>query len=241
MSRFIVLLFSLLLTPVSTSAGGTPAVAVVELFTSQGCYSCPPADALLKDLIRDRPDIVALEFHVDYWDTLVYGRAGKWRDPYSSADFSHRQRRYNASGVGGRPGVYTPQMLVNGRYALVGSDRDRLLRGIGDLPPPPLAVGLKQHSLGWLVEVSGSANEPVKLWLARFLKQVRTQVEGGENKGKYLENHHVVTALEPLGEWAGQPLTLSLPETEASSNAGCAVIAQTTDDRVLGAAYCPGS
>ena len=112
----------------SEQPGGTP--AVIELFTSQGCYSCPPAEALLGDLIEanDPDNLVALEFHVDYWDSLVYGSHGSHKDPFSSADNTLRQRLYNHDGdLRGQRGVYTPQMVVNGRYAAVGSKRRTVL------------------------------------------------------------------------------------------------------------------
>ena len=92
---------------------------VVELFTSQGCYSCPTVEAYLRDLAA-RSDLVALEWHVDYWNELVYGAAGKWRDPFSAPEYTQRQVIYGRS-LGGR--VYTPQMVVDGRLEAVGSDR----------------------------------------------------------------------------------------------------------------------
>ncbi|MGV6817330.1 MAG: DUF1223 domain-containing protein [Thiotrichales bacterium] len=93
---------------------------LLELFTSQSCYSCPPADALLKSLDESQPDIVALEYHVDYWDDLQWGNAGNWEDPFSHTAFSERQRRYHQAGLSGRGGVYTPQLIINGATALVG-------------------------------------------------------------------------------------------------------------------------
>jgi len=108
------LALTLLLSPVAGNSG-----QLVELFTSQGCYSCPPADELLGELIEEQPDLVALEFHVDYWDDLHYGAAGVWKDPFSDAEYTLRQRRYNATDLVGKQGVYTPQMIVNGRAAQI--------------------------------------------------------------------------------------------------------------------------
>ena len=85
--------------PVATSP------VVMELFTSQGCYSCPPAEALLGKLIAENPELIALEFHVDYWDDLVYGSHGQWKDPFSSRDNSLRQHAYNQQRIDGRRGV----------------------------------------------------------------------------------------------------------------------------------------
>jgi len=92
------------------TASVAAASPVVELFTSQGCYSCPPADEYLAEIIEKQPEVVALEYHVDYWDDLHYGAAGVWKDPFSDPSYSARQRRYNSLGLKGRPGVYTPQI-----------------------------------------------------------------------------------------------------------------------------------
>jgi len=101
---------------------GAPALVVVELFTSQGCSSCPPADALLVDLARNRPDVLPLAFHVTYWNRLG------WRDPYSLDAATDRQRRYAALLPSNQ--VYTPQIVVDGSRDVVGSDRDRVLGAI---------------------------------------------------------------------------------------------------------------
>ena len=138
--------------------GGSPAIAsehqgatpaVIELFTSQGCYSCPPAEALLGDLIEanDPENLVALEFHVDYWDSLVYGRHGSHKDPFSSADNSLRQRQYNRAGLRGQRGVYTPQMVVNGRHAVVGSKRRSVLENMRRIERPAVKVDVVEQSL----------------------------------------------------------------------------------------------
>ncbi|MFN0023541.1 MAG: DUF1223 domain-containing protein, partial [Parvularculaceae bacterium] len=96
------------------AAVATPAdkPVVVELFTSQGCSSCPPAEALMRELAK-RPGLVALEWHVDYWDDLHAGSSGKWKDPFSSADHTARQRAYNRA-LRGTGGAYTPQMVIDG-------------------------------------------------------------------------------------------------------------------------------
>ena len=103
--------------PLASGAANSPVVA--ELFTSQSCSSCPPAEKLFAEL-AERPDLIVLEWHVDYWDRLVHGRAGAWKDPYSSADYTKRQRQYNRT-LRGTTGVYTPQAVVNGRYETVGN------------------------------------------------------------------------------------------------------------------------
>ena len=103
------------------AVAGEGALNVVELFTSQGCSSCPPADALLADL-ADRDDVLALSFHVDYWDYIG------WKDPFASPQYTQRQRVY--SQVFGKRYVYTPQMVVNGSFEMTGSDRAGVLKRI---------------------------------------------------------------------------------------------------------------
>ena len=112
-AAFAVMLVTGVFSP--ASAQNSPPV-VVELFTSQGCYSCPPAEAYLAEL-AERTDIVALEFHVDYWDSLTYMWHGQWKDPFSSPQYTARQRDYNVA-IRDQSGVYTPQMIIDGRIKL---------------------------------------------------------------------------------------------------------------------------
>ena len=120
---------------------------VVELFTSQSCYSCPPAEAFLGELV-EREDLVALEFHVDYWDDLVYGSSGQWKDIFSDAAYTERQRVY----AGRIPGsqVYTPQVVVDGVAQTVGSRRGNVLRLIESAraAPKPARVAVQPGSAG---------------------------------------------------------------------------------------------
>ena len=218
---------------------GEPARAVVELFTSQGCYSCPPADALLQETIKEHPDVVALEYHVDYWDELVYGAAGQWRDPYSDRAFSSRQRDYNGRALEGRRGVYTPQMIVNGVYGLVGSDRKTLARQLDASGKPKIEVFVQAGLDGWSIDLHGETPGDLDIYLVRFLPSVTTSVTAGENHGKHMRNNHVVTAIERLARWHGA--TVSLPRDKSANvpETGCAILAQRTSGAILGAAYCP--
>ena len=218
--------------------GGKPAESVVELFTSQGCYSCPPADVLLGEVIDSRPGVVALEFHVDYWDDLVYGSAGNWKDPFSHAAFTARQRDYQGLGVEGRRGVYTPQMIVNGARALVGSDRDALTRELADAGALPVDVFVDAAGDGFTVRLAGRYKGPAEIWQVDYIGSARTPVRGGENNGKFLRNHHIVTNLRHVGRWWGESpdLTLARPSGGAS---GCAILVQEKGGRIVGAAYCP--
>ncbi|KAA3620576.1 MAG: DUF1223 domain-containing protein [Proteobacteria bacterium] len=219
---------------------GSPARATVELFTSQGCYSCPPADDLLRELIDRRPDVVALEFHVDYWDELVYGDEGKWRDPFSSADFTKRQRDYHAGGVEGRRGVYTPQMIVNGERALVGADRDAMALELRNARRLPLEVRIRSQAGGLRVMVQGNGDYegPADIYRVDLLPSARTPIRGGENSGKLLENHNIVTGMEHIGRWwgASPDVRIEPPDHDATT---CAVLVQEPSGLIVGAAYCP--
>jgi len=173
---------------------------LVELFTSEGCSSCPPADALLEQLDRIQPvaaaNIIVLSEHVDYWDDLG------WRDPYSSAAFSARQSAYSER-FGGNT-VYTPQMVVDGRYELVGSNEPGALRTVDKAAhTAKSSVALKDATLrdGALtvhVDASAlpaSADAPADLLIAVADEQDMSQVSAGENDGRKLTHIAVLRSL----------------------------------------------
>lgn len=231
----------------SASAQSTAPV-VVELFTSQGCYSCPPAEAYLGEL-ADRTDIVALEFHVDYWDSLTYMWHGQWKDPFSSPQYTARQRGYNVA-IRGQSGVYTPQMIIDGRYEAVGSRRPQVADAINRASHVrKLDVAIAPAPGGGALEVtlSGSADgaDTGNVYLARFLDRAETEVKKGENHGKILVSRHIVRELRNLGGWRGTARKLSLPADALANNPdgkamGCAVLVQAPNHgRILGAALCP--
>lgn len=224
----------------SADVGGNK--TVVELFTSQSCYSCPPAEAYLGEMV-ERGDVIALEFHVDYWDDLVYGVAGRWKDVFSSPANTDRQRVYNRN-IRGTAQVYTPQMVVDGRVEAAGTRRGAVEAAIGGQARdqrPRLDVAFASTSDGGLVvTVDGSHKVPAVLWLARFERAHVTHVKAGENKGKTLTNHHVVTGMERIGTWSGSAMTATVPGVAMSANEGCAVLVQSeTQGPILGAAECP--
>ena len=214
---------------------------VVELFTSQSCYSCPPAEAYLGEL-AERDDLIALEFHVDYWDDLVYGAAGRWKDPFSDPAYTRRQQVYARRIPGGR--VYTPQMVVDGRLEAVGSRRGDVQRSIAAARAEPgreISLSLVEApGTGLRVDLAGAVTRPVNLWLVGFERSHVTRVQAGENKGKTLANHHVVTALQQVGSWTGGPMSLAVEPTNDGPNRGCAILAQEANQGpILAAAYCP--
>jgi hypothetical protein len=209
---------------------------VVELFTSQGCSSCPPADRLLGDL-RGRDDVIALSLHVGYWDYIG------WSDPFAKERFTERQRRYMRR-LDLRY-VYTPQMVVDGRHDVVGSRRGAVERQIAqakrraDRVQPEL-----QHRDGQAVAVipAGRTDRPATVWLALYDGKHTTRVSRGENAGRELANYNVVRELRKLGTWTGDRLEipLDLAAARASGRAGCALIVQQDGTGpVLGAAKMP--
>ena len=226
-------------------APGAP--RVVELFTSHGCSSCPPADELLGRLLEADPSIVALEYHVDYWNELVHGGDGSFADPFSDAAHTARQRAYAGAGLAGRPGVYTPQMVVDGRRAMVGSDARRLAEALAAASPDPIAsVTASRTDAGLRVLVradpaapSADALDGAEIVLLRYHERTETAVTGGENRHRTMLNHRVVHGVEPLGTLGpGDELVFDV-DVPADGD-GCAVLVQ---DRALttlhAAALCP--
>jgi len=222
-------------------AGGKP---VVELFTSQSCYSCPPAEAYLGELAQ-RGDGIALEYHVDYWDDLVYGLVGRWKDVFSDPAFTARQRAYNFA-VRSRGQVYTPQMIVGGTMQTVGSNRgavEQAIRMAKRAKDKGIDVDVTRRSGGGLaIAVNGEAAASARVWLVRFERARTTQVKAGENKGKTLTNHHAVREMRRIGGWSGGSKSYDVADLVLAKGEGCAVLVQ--DERpgpILGAAECPAS
>jgi len=249
--------------------GGSPTIAseqhstnpaVVELFTSQGCYSCPPAEALLGDLIEanDLEHLVALEFHVDYWDSLVYGKHGSHKDPFSSPENTLRQQMYRHADLTGQSGVYTPQMVVNGRYATVGSMRRRVLEGIRRIERPPVKIDVIDQSkpssinASLRIELTGDFSkvpDDTHVWIAVFDIKETTAITTGENHEKTLTSHHMVRQLNQLSpqdgytklDATGGALKLQA-DVVLSEGQGCAVLLQGSElGTIHGASYCPTS
>jgi hypothetical protein len=199
----------------SQAAGPEPAV-VVELFTSQGCESCPPADALLGEL-AGRADLVALAFHVDYWDYIG------WKDPYGSKEATARQRGY-AAALGSRT-IYTPQLVIQGAQHEIGSDRRAVQRAIGDALKPTVAVRLRRSAAGVSVSVE-KGRGPAELWLVGYDPRHETKVARGENAGRTLTEYNIVRGFQRVGDWTGEPLELAIPSGELPPGAALAVLLQ---------------
>ena len=199
---------------------------VVELFTSQGCSSCPPADNFLGDLAK-RPDVLALAFHVDYWDYIG------WKDPYAFHEATERQRKYSRNFS--LSYIYTPQMVVNGVTQGVGSDRidiDALITKAAAHSVARPSFSLDRKGDGLVVRVgAGETKGPATVWLACYDREQVTKVLRGENGGSTLTNYHVVREFESLGTWKGPAVELSVPDEEVAEfmnepNRGIAVLLQ---------------
>jgi hypothetical protein len=199
---------------------------LVELFTSQGCSSCPPADAYLGELARE-PAIIALAYHVDYWDDLG------WRDPFSSPSATARQRAYARSMA--LRSVYTPQIVVNGRFEAVGSDRDSVAAAIAKAAAiaPAASISLAAAGKALVAAIGGGAGEG-RVWGVVYDLRHETKVRRGENAGRTLVNVNIVRSIDALGSWSGAASTIShaLPEP----GTGMAVFIQSADGAILGAA-----
>ncbi|MAQ36804.1 MAG: DUF1223 domain-containing protein [Thioclava sp.] len=179
---------------------------VVELYTSQGCSSCPPADALLKEL-TDRDDVIALALHVDYWDYLG------WKDPFGKPEFSARQKSY-AIAAGERT-VYTPQMIIAGREALIGPQEAALDTAIARESDAHPEVDLKITGKGDHYEIALSPVDkletPAMVQLVRYKPSATVDILRGENAGRTVTYKNIVTSLTGIAEWDGRKaVTLSV-------------------------------
>jgi hypothetical protein len=203
-------------------AGDGKNLTVVELFTSQGCSSCPPAEAFLGELAR-RDGLLALEMHVDYWDYIG------WKDPFATPASTDRQRSYNKRL--GRGYVYTPQIVVDGVTEAVGSDKravDRQIEAARAQPRPHIAIRVFTTGAGRLaIELpAGDTGKLCDVILVGFDPEHMTKVLRGENSGKTLSNYNVVREMQRVGFWSGQPATIELPRLDPAAKRGWAVIVQ---------------
>lgn len=210
------------------AADSVASPVVVELFTSQGCSSCPPADALLGELAK-RADVIALSFHVDYWNRLG------WTDPFSNPANTQRQRDYR-SALGLRY-VYTPQMVVGGTYDVVGSDRGGVERAIGEsrAATPRVRLTLERLDGGrarlTLPETAGTRG---RLVLFGYDTRHRTEVRAGENAGRELTNANVVSVTERLGGWSGEAVDRVVDLPEPRPDRGYAVLLMEPGEQPVG-------
>jgi hypothetical protein len=214
---------------VPTLAAAQPATRPVvgELFTSEGCSSCPPADAKVAELARTRPDLLLLTFHVTYWNNLG------WHDPYSFDAATQRQRRYVA--LGASPEVYTPALIVDGKLDVVGSDPvavDHTLRQAALRQETAAPIDLQRGPTGLTISV-GAGTGNGTLLLIGYDRLHQTPVVRGENGGRTLEEANIVRSMSVLNAWSGKPVRLQVPYPVGQD---VAVLLQRDDGHIVGAA-----
>jgi hypothetical protein len=216
--------------------------AVVELFTSQGCSSCPPADKIIGELAKD-PSVIALSMPIDYWDYLG------WKDTLADSRFSARQKAY--SQMRGDREVYTPQVVVNGSAHVIGSDREGIEDAIGDTKraegvmsvPVEMALTGKQIHVTVAASSKGPAVMHGEVWICAVSKAVPIAIGRGENRGREVTYHNVVRNLLKVGDWNGGPGSWTVPLENISRDGVDAAVVYVQDgnrDRpgpMLGAAF----
>jgi hypothetical protein len=220
-----------------------PPRAVVELFTSQGCSSCPPADELLVEFSR-QPDIVALSLPVNYWDYLG------WKDTLAHVAFTERQKAYAHSRSDRQ--VFTPQMIVNGKKSSIGSDRVQIEKAIqyttkGRKTLPVNVVITEQNDTVTITvdETPDTTQREAEIWILPVLRSQTVPIERGENRGKTITYANVVRGLNRVGEWRGGSARFEVPLDMARKGGDAyVVLLQGTDAArpglILGAAKGPG-
>jgi hypothetical protein len=214
---------ALCLAPALARAADRP--VVVELFTSQGCSSCPPANAYLNELARKRADVLPLAFHVTYWDRLG------WKDPFSLEAATERQDVY---GHRFGDGSYTPEIVVDGASSHVGSERQEVGSAINEAKrqsQTAASLNITRDGGQLLIEI-GAGKGNGRVLLIGFDHNHQTAVRRGENGGRTLEEANVVRSIRAIGDWQGATLRLNetFPEGE-----DVAVLLQAPDGRIVAA------
>jgi len=190
-------------TDLPVQPGSLQGRAVVELFTSQGCSSCPPADRVLGEL-STMPNVTALAFHVDYWDSIG------WRDLYSIPNAVERQDRY-VQGLN-LSSAFTPQAVINGHLSVVGSDKARILSALAETKDDAIPVSLAVSDGMLTVNLP---ERPVRavygVFVAAYLPQASTPVGRGENSGRTLQEFNIVRQFRSIGNWSGHAAVFRTP------------------------------
>jgi len=197
--------------PAAVPAAASEARVVVELFTSQGCSSCPAADKLLAELSKD-PTILPISLSVDYWDYLG------WKDTLALPGHVKRQRAY--AGARGDRAVYTPQAVVNGTSHVLGSDRqaiERAVKAAREKSQVPVKVSVADGKVNVEIAAGKQPVQSAEVWLCPLAKAVPVDIGRGENRGRSIVYTNVVRGWIKLGEWKGEQLVLSKPLSEISA------------------------
>jgi hypothetical protein len=216
--------------------------ALLELFTSQGCSSCPAADKLLGDLSADS-SLVALSVPIDYWDYLG------WKDTLANPAHSARQRAY--ARVRGDRQVYTPQIVVNGATHVLGSDRAAIDHAIAQTDQKsgvmslPVLMSVGGADLNVKIESAEDEHASGEVWLCPLAKAIPVEIGRGENRGRTIVYHNVVRNWLKLGDWAGAAESWTVPVAQIETDgvdAAAVMVQEGTHDKpgmILGAAYLP--
>lgn len=202
---------------------------VVELFTSQGCSSCPPADALLAELAT-KPDVIALSLHVDYWDYIG------WKDTFGSPQYSKRQRAYAVAM--GEDMVFTPQVVINGRHQIVGSDASELASSVrAASQTDAMVLHLKKTGDSLRISAMGGVSLPkgAIVQLVRYQPEASVAISRGENAGRNITYANVVKSWKKIGEWDGVA-DLDLSADITGSDAIAVILQEPGPGAVLAAA-----
>ncbi len=230
--RKTVLAIAVLATALAAGAARAERIDVIELFTSQGCSSCPPADAVIAEM-ADRDDVLTLSFNVDYWDYLG------WKDTLASPENTARQKAY--AHFRGDRAVYTPQAIVNGMMHAVGSDRMSLknaLQSTGDkLDKRAIEISARREGDEIVVDTGKTRGvlswpKPATVWMVVYDKARTVKIERGENRGRTITYANVVKRIEPIGTWRGKAASFRAPVPEPGVR--CAIFLQEGDGRAPG-------
>ena len=219
MRHFAIMAGGLWLAAVNPALAQSKPMVVVELYTSQGCSSCPPADEFMAELVAN-PDVIALALHVDYWDYIG------WKDDFAHSAFTDRQKEY-ARAIGSRT-IYTPQMIVNGEERVEGHNPEAVNSMVQMQLMEPSVVSLMLQREGDVLTIRASgevANGPFSVNVVRYVPNETVSIERGENAGLTMEYHNIVTAFDTVGEWSGAgPLDM---ETTLTGEGPVAVFLQS--------------
>lgn len=217
-----------------SSTGDHKSFALLELFTSEGCSSCPSADKLLPQLAALDSNIITLSFHVDYWNNLG------WEDKFSSSEFTNRQREYGQQLH--LESVYTPQLVINGRYELVGSNRSTAETDIKTVLKENVAIQLQFDEVkkdGQQLKIACHADGELKnqdIFIALVQKHAETNVSAGENRGSKLSHTNVVRSLIKKSAQQKMDFEISCPKDLADGNWQLVLFSQDKNDlRITGA------
>jgi len=212
----------------STFAAAQEGPVVIELYTSQGCSACPPADAILQDLAK-RDDVIALALHVDYWDYIG------WKDIFASPAFTARQQAY--ARAANATTVYTPQMIVNGVDRMIGSRPMQVMDSLQNHGRTGLLFDVRLTRRGSRVMINAASGQggDYVVQLVRYTPEETVAIQRGENAGRNLSYANIVTSWDVIGQWDGQS-ELALEADAAGDSPVVVIVQQSTSGPIVGAA-----